>query len=93
MYHLVAVIKYRRGILSPQVEATVKQVCLDISDRYEIGFFEIGCDLNHIHFLIQLAPKIVPSSAVQTIKSILARKIFELHPEGEKETVGRVVLV
>jgi REP element-mobilizing transposase RayT len=34
----------------------LKQVCLDIANRYEIVFLEIGTDRDHVHFLVQSVP-------------------------------------
>ena len=50
MYHFVCPAKYRRVVFSKEVDETLKQVCLDISVRYEIEFMEIGTDKNHVHF-------------------------------------------
>ena len=44
LYHLVCPIKYRRKVLSEEVAETFRDVCLAISQRYEIHFLEIGCD-------------------------------------------------
>ncbi|WP_172806722.1 transposase, partial [Endozoicomonas arenosclerae] len=44
MYHLVCPAKYRRVVFSDEVDKTLKEVCLAISERYEIYFLEIGAD-------------------------------------------------
>ncbi|WP_172806784.1 transposase, partial [Endozoicomonas arenosclerae] len=36
MYHLVCPAKYRRVVFSDEVDKTLKEVCLAISERYEI---------------------------------------------------------
>ncbi len=56
LYHLVCPIKYRRKVLTTEVSQTLREVCLEISVLYEIHFLEIGCDDDHIHFLIQSVP-------------------------------------
>ena len=61
MYHFVATVKYRKSLISENIEETIKQICQEISDRYEIIFLEIGSDQNHIHFLIQGVPKLSPT--------------------------------
>lgn len=58
LYHLVCPIKYRRNVLSEDVEISLVEVCSKISERYEIHFVEIGADENHVHFLIQSVPKV-----------------------------------
>ncbi|WP_061509261.1 IS200/IS605 family transposase [Endozoicomonas montiporae] len=88
MYHLVCPAKYRRVVFSADVDDTLKKVCLDITDRYEIYFLEIGTDKDHVHFLIQSVPTLSPKDIVQTVKSITAREIFKRNPEVRKELWG-----
>ena len=52
--------------------------------RYEIHFVEIGADEDHVHFLTQSVPMMLPKAMVQTIKSITAREIFKYHSEVRK---------
>lgn len=52
-YHLVCATKYRRNVLSSEVEISLVGFCKNISERYEIHFIEIGADENHVHFLIR----------------------------------------
>jgi putative transposase len=84
LYHLVCPIKYRRKVLSEEVSETLREVCLEISQRYEIHFLEIGCDEDHLHFLIQSVPMLSPKKIVNTVKSLTAREIFRLHPEVKR---------
>ncbi|WP_034059242.1 IS200/IS605 family transposase [Lacinutrix jangbogonensis] len=84
LYHLVCPIKYRRKVLNDEVSETLKTICLKISYRYEIHFLEIGCDEDHVHFLIQSVPMMSPKKIVNTIKSLTAREIFRLHPEVKR---------
>nr|WP_142785346.1 IS200/IS605 family transposase [Changchengzhania lutea] len=60
----------------------------NIEKRFEIKFLEIGSDENHVHFLVQSVPMYSPKQIVQTIKSILARKIFRLYPEVKEQLWG-----
>jgi len=83
-YHLVCPAKYRRKVFIEQVEGTLKETCIGISERYEIHFVEIGADENHIHFLIQSVPDKSPSEIVRIVKSLTAREIFIRHPEVKK---------
>ena len=45
LYHLVFPAKYRRKVFDESVDKTLKMICLEISDRYEIYFIEIGNDI------------------------------------------------
>ena len=84
LYHLVCPVKYRKDVITPEVEKTLKEVCLEISLRYEIHFVEIGSDLDHVHFLIQTVPMILPTRFVKAIKSITAKEVFLRHPDIKK---------
>ena len=84
MYHLVFPVKYRQKLFTKEVENTLKLICDQISQRYEIKFLEIGTDENHVHFLVQGIPDLSVTRLVTIIKSIIAREIFKAHPEIKK---------
>jgi putative transposase len=88
LYHLVCPAKYRRKIFSKEVEEGLKEICLEIERRYEIGYIEIGADEEHVHFLIQSVPTLSASSFVQITKSITAKELFKRYPEIKKELWG-----
>ena len=88
MYHIVCPAKYRRAVFTPPVDQKLKEVCLEISKRYEMTFLEIGTDQDHVHFLVQSVPMLSPKRIVQIIKSITAREIFRACPEVKKQLWG-----
>ena len=88
MYHLVFPAKYRRVVFDARVDKVLKDVCLEIEDRYEIQFLEIGTDKDHVHFLIQSVPMYSVKKIVQMIKSITVREVFKRCPEVKKQLWG-----
>ena len=88
IYHIVCPTKYRRVVISEQVDETIKDTCLEIAKRYDLHFLEIGTDNDHVHFLVQSVPMFLPKSIVQTIKSITAREVFKRNPEVKKQLWG-----
>ena len=88
LYHLVCPAKYRRVVFTEEVDKELRDVCLEISNRYEIRFLEIGTDMDHVHFLVQTIPMYSPKKIVQTIKSITAREIFGRVPSVKKALWG-----
>jgi len=88
LYHYVCPAKYRRVVFSEGVDKSLKEVCLEISKRYEIEFIEIGTDKDHVHFLIQSVPMLSPTQIIRTVKSITAKEIFRLHPEVKQKLWG-----
>jgi len=88
LYHLVFPVKYRRKVISVSVSQTIKETCIEISDRFEINFIEIGTDEDHVHFLVQSVPTISVEKIVRTVKSVIARMVMSKHPEIKKELWG-----
>lgn len=85
LYHLVFPVKYRRKVITEETSFAIKGVCLEISERYEMQFIEIGTDEDHVHFLIQGVPTITVEKIVRTIKSITAGKVFQQYPQLKKD--------
>ena len=75
-YHIVFPVKYRKALLSSEVEKKIKEISEQISERYEIEFEKIGCDVNHIHVLCSFHPKYSIGETVRKFKSITARELF-----------------
>ena len=88
LYHYVCPAKYRRIIFSDLVDKSLKEVCLEISKRFEIEFVEIGTDKDHVHFLVQSVPTMSPTQIIRTVKSITAKELFRLHPEIKQKLWG-----
>ena len=81
MYHLVCAAKYRRVVMSEQVDEVLRQACLEIEKRGEIRFLEIGLARDHVPFLIQSGPTDNATRIVTTVKSVIAREVFAKVPE------------
>jgi len=88
LYHLVCPVKYRRKVISKDVAETIKNTCIEIGERYEIYYVEIGTDVDHVHFLIQSVPMMTPKRIAQITKSFTAREVFLFHPEVRKTLWG-----
>ncbi len=88
LYHLVCPTKYRKAVVTADVDEKLKEICADIALRYEIEFLEIGTDSDHVHFLVQSVPTYSPTKIVRTIKSITAKEIFRQMPEVKKQLWG-----
>ena len=88
LYHLVFPVKYRRKVISGPISEAIKEISLEIGDRFEMEFIEIGTDEDHIHFLVQGVPGMSVEEMIRTIKSITAREIFHRFPEVKKELWG-----
>ena len=88
IYHLVFPAKYRRTVIDKHVDSVLNSVCLEIENRYQIQFLEIGTDKNHVHFLVQSVPTYSVTKIVTMIKSLTAREIFKQCPQVKKQLWG-----
>jgi REP element-mobilizing transposase RayT len=75
-------------VVTPEVDAVLRAVCLEISRRYELVFLEIGTDKDHVHFLVQSVPSYSPTKIVRVIKSLTAREVFQRVPSVKKQLWG-----
>jgi REP element-mobilizing transposase RayT len=75
-------------VIDAAVDEVLKEVCQEIEKRYDIRFLEIGTDKEHVHFLIQSAPKISATQIIRMIKSITAKEIFARCPQVKKKLWG-----
>ena len=88
LYHLVFPAKYRQVVFDETVENKLRDICLDIEQRYEIKFVEIGTDKDHVHFLVQTVPRYSVTKLVTIIKSLTAREVFKRCPHVKKKLWG-----
>ncbi len=88
-YHLVFIVKYRKDLFLHEEYCEYLKYLLDeIRKRYFLVSETIGIDEDHVHILMQAAPRYSPSRVMQIVKSITAIKLFERFPEIKKELWG-----
>jgi len=88
LYHLVFPLKYRKAVITKEIGAGLKDICLEISERYELHFIEIGYESNHVHFLVQSIPNYSVSKMIRMLKSITAKQLFQRFPEIKTKLWG-----
>ncbi|MEL7521142.1 MAG: IS200/IS605 family transposase [Cyanobacteria bacterium J06553_1] len=81
-YHIVWVTKYRRSVLSQEIEARLKEILKDVADqmRVEIVEIEVG-DLNHVHLLLDLDPQFGVHKVVKRMKGASSRYLRKEFPQ------------
>ncbi len=80
MYHFVWIPKYRHKVFKSPYREVLKDIIKKVGYDYNIDIKELEVPLDHIHMIVKSEPKISPSYIMQVIKSISARKFFELYP-------------
>lgn len=84
LYHFVFPAKYRRKVFSDTVDEKLREICVGISERYEINFIETGVDEDHVHFLLQNVAMYSVTQLVKMINSLAARQLFSDFPDIKK---------
>lgn len=79
MHHFVFVAKYRRVVVSEEVDVLLKNIC------FEIHFLELGSDGDHVLFLIQSVPRYSPTEIAKKMKNITVREVFSVIPSVKKK--------
>ena len=88
-YHFVICVKYRKDLfLNEKYVDTIKEICIDLQNRYHLTFETLGFDEDHVHFMIQSVPHYSPSKIFQIVKSITAIQMFKKHKEIKKDLWG-----
>jgi len=81
-YHIVWSVKYRKKVLTQEVELYLKKIFKEIAQEkgFLLQMVEVG-EQDHIHVFVSAHPKIAPSYIVKMLKGISGRKIFLQFPE------------
>ena len=85
-YHIVWSVKYRRKVLTQEIESYLNDLARMIAEEkgFTIKQFEVG-DKDHIQAFVSAPPKLSITSIVKYLKGISGRKLFEKFPELRTE--------
>ena len=89
-YHIVWAVKYRRKILTGEIESSLKEILTEISEDKGFEIKEMECDGDHIHVFVSAKPKFAPSYLYKMMKGISARKLFSKLPGVYKRWRGHM---
>lgn len=68
-YHLIFVCKYRKNLLSSQeISDSIKRLSLEICSRHDIVVKYMETDRDHIHYMLEINPKLSSSKIVAILK-------------------------
>ena len=87
-YHMVFVMKYRKKLINDEIFEYIKEVCKGITERYYLYFDALGSDGDHLHMVVEGAPRYAPSKIMQICKSVLAIQIFKKFPKLKEPLWG-----
>jgi len=89
LYHLVFPLKYRKSVITDEVGEGLKQICLDISDRYEVHFIEIEFEPDHVHFLVQSVLNLFDFKDDQYTEKYYSKRIIQEFYRDQSDVMGR----
>ena len=75
-YHIVFVPKYRHKVLVGEVAREVEQCIRAFSEQQGGEVIELNIQIDHVHLLVMVPPKVGISSFVGTIKGRTAIRVF-----------------
>jgi putative transposase len=76
-YHIAWSTKYRKKVFNKEeIRESVKRLLRKIAAEYDMEIAKIEVMSDHVHILLSAPPRIAPSRAVQIIKSISTKALF-----------------
>lgn len=85
-YHFVWIPKYRRKILTGEVETVVKQAIADCCLTHGFTLLALETDIDHVHCFISAPPKDAPAKIVGLLKGYSSRITRQKFPALAKRT-------
>ena len=85
-YHIVWCVKYRRKVLTPQIEEALRHILTDVGN--ENGFSVDACEVgeaDHVHCFITAPPKLSITFIVKHLKGTSGILLFRQYPELRKQ--------
>lgn len=80
-YHIIWSVKYRKKVLTKDVENELKRICIQIGENngFIVQQLEVG-DKNHVHCFISSSPDISIPQIVKMLKGTSSRLLFLKFP-------------
>ena len=95
-YHIVWCVKYRRKVLTPEIEATLQEVLKQIGmeNGFSVDQCEVG-EADHVHCFVSAPPKLSITFIVKHLKGVSGLRLFHQYPklrsvsEAQRKAVAR----
>lgn len=83
-YHLVWIPKYRRKILTDEVQAETKRLLTECCERYGLTLLALETDSDHVHVCVSAPPRLSPAMIVNLLKGDSSRALRAKFPHLKK---------
>ena len=79
-YHLVWIPKYRRKVLTGEVEKATKDLIADCCERHGLSLLALETDQDHVHVFVSAPPRFSPAEIANLLKGYRSRYLRERFP-------------
>ncbi len=83
-YHLVWIPKYRRRVLTGEVQAETKRLIAECCERQDMTLLAVETDEDHIHVFVSAPPRFSPALIANVLKGYSSRSLREKYPHLKK---------
>lgn len=80
-YHIIWCAKYRRSVLSPEIQDRLKALIFQQQETYQYIVREVESMPNHVHLLASVPPNVSVTSVIGKIKGYTAKVLRDEFPE------------
>ena len=80
-YHVIFCPKYRRPVLTGQIEERLKELILNKQDEYQYKLLDMEVMPDHVHLLLDVNPKFGIYRVVSLIKGYTSKTLRNEFPE------------
>lgn len=87
-YHIVWCVKYRRKIITPNIETSLMAIIQKIAKDNNFEILETNTDKDHIHLLISCSPQHYIPSIMKALKGVSARLLMKEYENSLKKNFG-----
>ena len=84
-YHIVWCVKYRRKILTGQIENDLISILNNIAADNDFKIIECNTDLDHVHLLVDCSPQNYIPDMLKALKGVSARLLMKKYKEELKK--------
>ncbi|MBE6116825.1 MAG: IS200/IS605 family transposase [Erysipelotrichaceae bacterium] len=83
--HLIFVCKYRKQLLTGDIDKAVKSCFSEVSENSRFNIVIMESDKDHIHLLVSYSPDISITSIVRILKQKSTHQLWEVYPSFLKK--------
>lgn len=87
-YHIVWCTKYRKKILTGDIDNDLKTLIQSIAEEQDVNILAMETMPDHIHLLIDTKPQCRLSDLIKVLKGTTAWYLFKRHPELKEQLYG-----